>query len=103
MRISDWSSDVCSSDLADRVQHEIEPVLARRPVHQLDHHVGGAGQEGEEYRRGEGDIDGIADEARVTQQERKSVVKGTSGAGRVDFGGRRSIKKKKKQREYDRR
>src|SRR3546814_4750891 len=43
MRISDWSSDVCSSDL------------------------------GEEYRRGEGDIDGIADEARVTQQHAEAA------------------------------
>src|SRR3546814_7924337 len=35
MRISDWSSDVCSSDLlerrADRLRHQQRPILAGRP------------------------------------------------------------------------
>src|SRR3546814_17653300 len=36
MRISDWSSDVCSSDL-DRFGDAVEPELAiaRRPVHRI--------------------------------------------------------------------
>src|SRR3546814_2688941 len=35
LRISDWSSDVCSSDLlerrADRLRHQQRPILAGRP------------------------------------------------------------------------
>src|SRR3546814_9155289 len=37
MRISDWSSDVCSSDLRERIRHRCEHphVIARRAVDSL--------------------------------------------------------------------
>src|SRR3546814_19886618 len=93
MRISDWSSDVCSSDLRNRCRRsparsgaatEIRPDLQSRlcglalalsgesrthPAHQRDRHQAA---------------------------DRKSVVSGKSVSVRVDLGGRRIIKKKKK-------
>src|SRR3546814_20745968 len=86
MRISDWSSDVCSSDLRldveilvewDRCGHAHAPVRTgaaswpnREPAATL--------------RRGIAAID------------RKSVVEGKSVSVSVDLGGRRIIKKKKR-------
>src|SRR3546814_12215154 len=93
MRISDWSSDVCSSDL----------VHARRPRTLLVLHLGEPqphrrGQ-GREARRGPG-VDGDRQGAeRLHQQprrpralDRKRVVEGKSVPVRVDLGGRRIIK-----------
>src|SRR3546814_16649269 len=96
MRISDWSSDVCSSDLilADELA---DGYLAMRladaqtgpsalslapPAYPMDAVRGGV-------------------EATVTvtvdvNADRKSVVEGRSVSVRVDLGGRRIIKKKKK-------
>src|SRR3546814_5830164 len=85
MRISDWSSDVCSSDLvlADAFDHPAPDLLAEVPG--LDvfgedralgvglHHLGLVGHLG---------------------KDRKSVVWGKSVSVRVDLGGRRVIKKK---------
>src|SRR3546814_13208098 len=87
MRISDWSSDVCSSDLGHRA--EIAEPLAKlfqagRP--RIERKIGGVvGDEGLEYFETD-----IAKDA----LDRKSVVEGTSVSGRVDLGGRRIIKKK---------
>src|SRR3546814_10456023 len=48
MRISDWSSDVCSSDLPDRDAHQIvgdaERLLAAVRYRQMRHRGGVAGQ-----------------------------------------------------------
>src|SRR3546814_13757732 len=78
MRISDWSSDVCSSDLRsgtgrndrqrrnEQIADDREPQRARG-----DHRILG-------YRA-----------------DRKSVVEGKSVSVRVDLGGRRIIKKQK--------
>src|SRR3546814_11384158 len=89
MRISDWSSDVCSSDLdhvaGERVAvvHEAVPgLLAGRKagVVARGHHMGlGADAQGEDW---------------------KSVVSGKSVSVRVDIGGRRIIKKKNTVVEY---
>src|SRR3546814_12147593 len=87
MRISDWSSDVCSSDLEDQLRNVGRIVLAvavqrrdpRRP-RGLD-----AGMDG-------GALAGIAD---VADEDRKSVVSGKSVPVRVDLGGRRILKKKR--------
>src|SRR3546814_8059947 len=108
MRISDWSSDVCSSDLlaklriARQLAHRgavrgqaVEAVIdaadrhrdhfafelaqARGRQHQVVVHVREAAQ-----LLG---VEGVAD--------RKSVVTGKSVSVRVDLGGRRIIKKKK--------
>src|SRR3546814_19927402 len=110
MSISDWSSDVCSSDLVqfttaanlkDRIivgfihsqghiglQFAIKTVAQLAAGHELaftpcqrrgvDHEVHGQG--------------GLVD----AQQDRKRVVEGKSGSVRVVLGGRRIIKKNKK-------
>src|SRR3546814_13180483 len=102
MRISDWSSDVCSSDL--RVQrHEVlgaggdvgdvgipvvvdvgEPIaVGARPV---PLHLTSVAVRRRRGRLGR-------------WRDRKSVVSGKSVSVRVDLGGRRIIKKKKKNRQ----
>src|SRR3546814_12534079 len=111
MRISDWSSDVCSSDLiaganrwcqrnrnaagkdwwfADGLDHCGIPsnaALAEVAVVHDDGQVRAIG--GEQF-----DIaQGIA-----IDQDRKSVVEGKSVSVRVDVGGRRIIKKKSKKK-----
>src|SRR3546814_10994728 len=127
MRISDWSSDVCSSDL------ELHPVagIGERRIEQP---LRGAGDRGGAHERGEMQTRGIpvdadflrADDgqrtgrrrlalsareqdragrgrfARLREQiargDRKSVVWGKSVSVRVDLGGRRSIKKKQEKK-----
>src|SRR3546814_19017360 len=107
MRISDWSSDVCSSDLVGQeivkrdeqawqpsgvglaLQHVAQPELhAALDVHAVAN------------ARGFGNLERIAqrvDGRRPhNRRDRKSVVWGTSVSVRVDVGGRRSIKQKKK-------
>src|SRR3546814_11038284 len=100
MRISDWSSDVCSSDLRTehRRRHGITNALAGGddPANGMpadlrrrrrDHHEQ---RIREETRLGHsGESSGPGDE------DRKSVVEGKSVSVRVDLGGRRIIKKKK--------
>src|SRR3546814_11348615 len=100
MRISDWSSDVCSSDLAAQqlalavleilrdagaVQVEIDRIdrhLARQRADQL------AGDPLERVARDDG--------PGAARGDRKSVGEGQSGSVRVDLGGRRIVKIKKK-------
>src|SRR3546814_11966849 len=103
MRISDWSSDVCSSDLLGIGQQAlaVEGHLVRRPQEaqllRLEgrlRHLGQAdGLEGRRHRWHR--PLGTARIARIAaQQDRKSVVSGKSVSVRVDLGGRRIIKKK---------
>src|SRR3546814_18187493 len=85
MRISDWSSDVCSSDLPLTA---LDAKASRWIIELIDRHL---------------DNGGIAvltthqdiKLAHTTQTDRKSVVKGKSVSVRVDLGGRRIITKKK--------
>src|SRR3546814_17642677 len=81
MRISDWSSDVCSSDLVahagvahgaaqHRAAFRILGDLAVDHVELADHRL------------------------QLGARDRKSVVEGKSVSVRVDLGGRRIIKKK---------
>src|SRR3546814_16253800 len=104
MRISDWSSDVCSSDLA----------------HGLERHVAGQGEEGERHQsqrlaftglrqlvaelpqddQAAGDLD---DRVQDEPDQRHGPDRKSSGEGkrvwvRVEHGGRRIMKKKKKQK-----
>src|SRR3546814_7617512 len=84
MRISDWSSDVCSSDLASISRFSAgtlasamrrasrSDLVARTPVLPLS---------------GPSDAGSVA-------RDRKSVVEGKSVSVRVDLGGRRNIKLK---------
>src|SRR3546814_12737031 len=122
MRISDWSSDVCSSDLGAAggrscggAQVEPVPDLDERG-YQIAHHrfvMRRAGREAQPFgaARHRGivdrlDVDAVFGEQhvaallgldRIADQERKSVVEGKSVSVRVDLGGRRVIKKNKKQ------
>src|SRR3546814_18337495 len=104
MRISDWSSDVCSSDLILNLNRSSQFVIgchwiiedgtasgvaaekcALRPFQHL-HRIEVVGGDAA-CQVGAGHIREIA-------EDRKSVVQGKSVSGRVDLGARRYIKKK---------
>src|SRR3546814_11834198 len=83
MRISDWSSDVCSSDLAERRQGEGQGEALASPTRRA--------------RPAPASFPGLRNTSRLTRPngpDRKSVVQGTSVSVRVDLGGLRIIKKK---------
>src|SRR3546814_13861256 len=104
MRISDWSSDVCSSDLcssaaspyeSDRSRPQEEshdpqvPPRQSPPCHDIPlpaFHGGGPDRECERQHPGL---------YRPKWRDRKSVVEGKSVSVRVDLGCRRILKKKK--------
>src|SRR3546814_12582143 len=91
MRISDWSSDVCSSDLHEGAGHTADI---------------GHGEISEQAGRQDEMAEGVAEDAPFAgqravhqqQPDRKSVVSGKRVSVRVDLGGRRIIKKKKSKR-----
>src|SRR3546814_18319274 len=101
MRISDWSSDVCSSDL-------LMLRCCRRPTHRL---AVPADQQAAAFPADKDTADGVERGARdigdilapqrkfdphsdVGWTDRKSVVEGKRGSGRVGIGGRRIITQK---------
>src|SRR3546814_19731687 len=90
MRISDWSSDVCSSDL----------VQAGAPFHFRPQRRVRAGAEHPDHPLAAGGIYPPADHEQKAgdgaRGERKSVGEGKGGSVSVDLGGRRSSKQKKK-------
>src|SRR3546814_18533550 len=104
MRISDWSSDVCSSDLTDSARKNA-PVRAT-PIVLLPREFAGCWQSAPDI---EPELSGPANDVLValrengasffvdlvadTNRDRKSVVLGKSVSRRVDIGGRRLIKK----------
>src|SRR3546814_17536640 len=109
MRISDWSSDVCSSDLAARADlHRYAHIQAIDAIFAVD--IGGAGQDAllvaqigfghsddargrsVEGRTGAAQRD---DPAAAAAGDRKGVVEGKSVSVRVDIGGIGNLKKKK--------
>src|SRR3546814_12743298 len=99
MRISDWSSDVCSSDLADRQRVMAggrEPVVApAQEILEITRQAIIVVAQIDGPALPERFIDeGAKIEMGVVAGERKSVVLGKSVAVRVDLGGARSIKKK---------
>src|SRR3546814_21140906 len=106
MRISDWSSDVCSSDLGERVPirraafgraipdgdagQRAELFLDIGEAHRIDRRFGDVARR--ERRSG-----GNRSEALARQrQDRKRVVKGTGVSVSVNLGGRSLIKQKQK-------
>src|SRR3546814_15200787 len=115
MRISDWSSDVCSSDLeraadeahptddglgdgGDRVEQAVlreddlrEPERHEHPAHRRDHRGQGAGEE-----LGESHI--YADRRGGSLVDWKSDVEGKRVSGREEPGGCRFMKKKRKRK-----
>src|SRR3546814_18832296 len=105
MRISDWSSDVCSSDLVLSEQVRGDPRLDAE--HQLLALFFRLHRLGRELRdvRDEGDfgrdrvLRGGVEHEPGLGPARKSVVWGKSVSVRVDLGGRRIIKTKRNTRE----
>src|SRR3546814_16532464 len=90
MRISDWSSDVCSSDLDEAAgDHRRQRGQDRR--HRM--------KARDQRRRGEGH-QAIGDEEGRGRQERKSVAEGKRVSVSVDLGGSRNFKKKKRAHLY---
>src|SRR3546814_20051205 len=94
MRISDWSSDVCSSDLiasrtiqhvADAILHHVFQFTGQNP--EMDR-VALAASGAELVALG----NGLSQ--RIERGDRKSVGSGKSVSVRVDLGGRRTSKKK---------
>src|SRR3546814_17745077 len=104
MRISDWSPDVCSSELRHGRHRQDDPRPRRRPrpgdrVEPLRQgrrvSTGRAGRQG----RARVPAGHARREARpLDDRDRKSVASGKSVSVRVDLGGRRIIKKKKRDR-----
>src|SRR3546814_14178235 len=106
MRISDWSSDVCSSDLRAAAASRFHALGLSPRAGGGVAEIAGA-EEGVELLRDAGEIGGHAaadafghagidggDEA-PRDRGRKSVVLGKSASGRVSLGGRRSMQNNK--------
>src|SRR3546814_13443032 len=109
MRISDWSSDVCSSDLGDHRRQLLGllrawlgwlVVLGSGRERLADAVAGGDraapfGDRAGDARR-VARVDGDARGGRLLDvEDRKSVVSGKGVSVRLDLGGRRTIKKNK--------
>src|SRR3546814_15239008 len=98
MRISDWSSDVCSSDLqaAEReyqaaLQRDSNDIQAMSGLFNL--YV--AQNRTDAALALASRIDQTGTGSSLGPEDRKSVGSGKSVSGRVDLGGRRIIKKKR--------
>src|SRR3546814_5575106 len=86
MRISDWSSDVCSSDLS-------EPAGRNRSRRAQRHGRYGYPDRLPDAQRRQARRGGAPGEV-ARPEDRKSVVSGKSVSVRVDLGGRRIMNKK---------
>src|SRR3546814_16537533 len=104
MRISDWSSDVCSSDLGQRAAADMDVVRAAgiAPFGAVAHRACFGNEpvraEVEPHRRPHADGIGAgrpADIAAVARQRSEERREGKSVSVRVDLGCRRLITKKK--------
>src|SRR3546814_18308218 len=102
MRISDWSSDVCSSDLAPPCWQR-HGRKAARPTSGLPPHCPDQAYSlAAHWRTDSGAsvshplVGPWSRRYIAARRDRKSVVQGKSVSVRVDLGGRRIIKKKKK-------
>src|SRR3546814_20648753 len=102
MRISDWSSDVCSSDLHKRARasracsghgwrtrRDFAPNPLTRPRFGATVGVRTRTARSTTFRSDLGSAEP------GTERDRKSVVEGKSGSVSVDLGGSHNIKKKK--------
>src|SRR3546814_15435268 len=112
MRISDCSSDVCSSDLRHRGladDGELHALLLVGNDHELRHVRRGAGSGGNQDQWWTGHVQGVhafelenietmGNDDADAFKDRKSVVSGKSVSVRVDIGGSRSHKKNKNNR-----
>src|SRR3546814_19414451 len=93
MRISDWSSDVCSSDLAE-IKSRGYPIgiLSNGDAAMLQAMASRVATPFDNVFSSE--AAGFSKPHPSVYQERKSVVEGQSVSVRVDLGGRRINKKK---------
>src|SRR3546814_19437203 len=94
MRISDWSSDVCSSDLGIAIfLLTFDPNAYKSKLESIVYN---------RYHRTlaiKGDLElSLFPRIGLSVQDRKSVVLGKRVSERVDLGGRRIIKKKNQER-----
>src|SRR3546814_16695505 len=123
MRISDWSSDVCSSDLRGNRRRDRQALPRHHPGRDGDagftetrqhlqqrvsrvRHLRRADRadlprrhterrKARRDQRGRGGAGAISTNGARSVRDRKSVVSGTSVSVRLALGGRRLIKKKK--------
>src|SRR3546814_14532220 len=98
MRISDWSSDVCSSDLLIGAKREAIRMAEDRELFRVA--MGEIGLECPKAEIARTFEQALEKQAKVgyptvIRPDRKSVVEGKSVSVRVDLGGRRILKKKK--------
>src|SRR3546814_15983507 len=98
VRISDWSSDACSSDLADAVDADAECSALRHGIASIDRKIQQRELELIWIDLDEGHlIRGLHLHRDIgPERDRKSVVAGQSVFVRVDLDGGRLIKQKKK-------
>src|SRR3546814_16518276 len=94
MRISDWSSDVCSSDLASWRALNLAWWYNDHSEFFYRHIHGDKDTFHLAWRRARTPYAMPPFPIESLEGDRKSVVKGKSVSVRVDLGGRRSIKKK---------
>src|SRR3546814_12430118 len=105
MRISDWSSDVCSSDLSSpRKRGPISRPSRQRNRQELGPRFRGGDDENKDTSSCQKfsfptkwiprPPRSFVHAASRSTRDRKSVVEGKSGSVRGDLGGRRIIKKK---------
>src|SRR3546814_18899926 len=105
MRISDWSSDVCSSDLVEQLGFRlVQRCVLTQALDQIrvgdvrdaeGHGIGLAlSQPGVGLFLGEAFVGDIDATEFLLQLDRKRVVSGKRVSDRVDLGGRRLIKTK---------
>src|SRR3546814_17644363 len=98
MRISDWSSDVCSSDLVARLQRDVQGLAGRLHAAAQLAALGQCHRLAAVLVAVELDLVVLVKQRAFAgqrqQRDRKSVVSGKSVSVRVDLGGRRIIKKK---------
>src|SRR3546814_17949098 len=87
LRISDWSSDVCSSDLGDVAAPRRQGARRRGHDALAQHDLARARLDEARKQAQRRGLD-------AARGDRKSGGKGKSVSGRVDLGGRRIIKKK---------
>src|SRR3546814_10317192 len=92
LRISDWSSDVCSSDL----RPSFRTPCSRRPAARTSPGTAGSGPRAGRWRtRTTGNSsESTTGSGASSWKDRKSVVEGTSESVRVELGGRRILKTK---------
>src|SRR3546814_16775911 len=99
MRISDWSSDVCSSDLMTITVDPVDlakALIAAPSISPATVPVFALLRTDHERAAGQADTlpAGVIADDWLKEEDRKSVVSGKSVSVRVDHGGRRIIKKK---------